>query len=118
MEQPELHLHPAMQQHLADFLLACARSGRQLIIETHSDHFVSRLRRRVAEDGDDSTRDLIAFVFAEMRNGKTNYRRVKPTRYGSLEEWPEGFVDQTAKESQAILRAVAKKKAADSRIEK
>ena len=42
LEQPELHLHPRLEQKLADFLLACARSGRQLVIETHSGHLVNR----------------------------------------------------------------------------
>ena len=49
LEQPELHLHPALQQQLGDFLLACARSGRQLLVETHSEHLVNRVRRRVAD---------------------------------------------------------------------
>lgn len=42
LEQPELHLHPASQQRLADFLIACVRSGRQLIVESHSEHLVNR----------------------------------------------------------------------------
>jgi len=110
MEQPELHLHPAMQQKLGDFLLECARSGRQLIVETHSDHLVSRLRRRIAEDLSDATRSMVGLIFAENPKGTTTYRRVDVTPLGSLEDWPTGFFDQTAIESQEILRAGLKKK--------
>jgi predicted ATPase len=50
IEQPELHLHPAAQAELADlFLQAAALNGIRLIIETHSEHLLLRLRRRIAE---------------------------------------------------------------------
>ena len=48
LEQPEIHLHPRLQANLADFLLTLAASGRRIIVETHSDHFINRLRRRIA----------------------------------------------------------------------
>ncbi len=111
MEQPELHLHPALQQRLGDFLLACARSGRQLIVETHSDHLISRLRLRIAEDETDRLHENLAIIFAERHEGRTTYRQVQVNRFGGIEEWPQGFFDQAAKESQLILRAgLAKKK--------
>ncbi|MCP4902051.1 MAG: DUF3696 domain-containing protein [bacterium] len=111
MEQPELHLHPALQQRLGDFLLACARSGRQLIVETHSDHLISRLRRRIAEDDSNQLHKSLSIVFTERNEGSTSYRRVEVNRFGGIEEWPQGFFDQAAKESQLILRAgLAKKK--------
>ena len=47
---PSYTLNPGVQQRLADFLLAVVASGRQLIVETHSDYLVTRLRRRTAED--------------------------------------------------------------------
>ncbi len=105
LEQPELHLHPATQQRLADFLLACARSGRQLIVETHSDHLLTRLRRRIAEDPTDENLAAIGIVYAEPDVDRTRYRSVSPNRYGAIDEWPVGFFDQTVTESQEILRA-------------
>jgi predicted ATPase len=111
LEQPELHLHPGTQQRLADFLLASGRSGRQLIVETHSDHIVSRLRRRIAEDPTDETLQSLGIVYAEALDDRTRYRRVEPNEFGAIDEWPAGFFDQTLKESQEILRAaIAKKK--------
>lgn len=115
LEQPELHLHPKLQQDLADFLLACTRAGRQLVIETHSEHLVNRLRYRIAQDETDETHDLIQLVFAENDGGITSYREPEINAYGGLgEDWPAGFLDLTAKQSQDLVReALAKRKRDD-----
>jgi predicted ATPase len=109
IEQPELHLNPAVQQRLADFLLAIARSGRQLLIETHSDFLVTRLRLRTAEDQSGQVQDQIALVFAERRDGATTYEVVKPALDGSIADWPRGFFDEAARDSFELLRAVLDK---------
>lgn len=106
IEQPELHLNPAVQQRLADFLLAIAASGRQLIVETHSDYLVSRLRRRAAEDKSEATKDLIRIVFAEREAGVTTYHAVAPSSDGSMAEWPAGFFEEAATDSYALLSAM------------
>lgn len=106
VEQPELHLNPGVQQRLADFLLAVVATGRQLIVETHSDYLVTRLRRRTAEDPDGPTRDRIALVFAERHEGATTYSAVKPAADGSMTNWPRGFFDEAADDSKALLEAL------------
>jgi len=119
LEQPELHLHPALQQKLGDFLLACAQSGRQVIVETHSEYLVSRLRRRIADSPSTDLVDHVGILFAEKREGFTRYRDVRPNEFGGIEEWPAGFFDQSASEAQEILRAAIKKRkvVADKKIE-
>lgn len=105
LEQPELHLHPRLEQKLADFLLACARSGRQLVIETHSEHLVNRLRYQIASDPTDTTHDLIRLVFAENHDGVTSYREPEINPYGGLgDDWPKGFLDLGAHEAQDLVR--------------
>ena len=113
LEQPELHLHPALQQRLADFLIAIARSGRQLIVETHSEYMVSRLRRRIAEDPDDELLSISKVIFAERdgQTGITTYRDVELSPYGDIDEWPQGFFDQAAAEEREIIRSGLKKRA-------
>lgn len=112
LEQPELHLHPKLQQDLADFLLACTRAGRQLVIETHSEHLVNRLRYQIAKDETDETHGLIRIVFAENEDGITSYREPAINPYGGLgDDWPTGFLDLTARESQELVRqSLAKRK--------
>lgn len=105
LEQPELHLHPALQQKLADFLLECTRSGRQILVETHSEHLINRLRRRVAGDDSDETGSLVGLLFAEQHNGQTTFRESKINTYGGLsQDWPDGFLDLGAREAQSLVR--------------
>ncbi len=111
LEQPELHLHPALQQRLTDFFIAMVRSGRQLIVETHSEYMVSRLRRRIVEDADDELLDLAKVIFAERdrETGLTSYREVELSPLGAIEDWPAGFFDQAAEEERAIILGGVKK---------
>ena len=105
LEQPELHLHPALQQQLGDFLLDCASSGRQMLVETHSEHLVNRVRRRVA-DISGSSEGLAGLIFAEHRDGVTKFRASEIDPYGGAEDdWPEGFFDVSAREAQAMVSA-------------
>ncbi len=110
-EQPELHLHPSSQQALGDFLIAMMRSGRQIIIETHSDHLVTRLRRRIVEDtaADNRLVDNIGFVFVEREGGISRYRQVQPNEFGGIYDWPVGFMDQGASESAQLVEAALRK---------
>ena len=110
IEQPELHLHPAVQQRLGDFLLACAASGRQVIVETHSDHLVTRLRRRIAEDPEDGLLGTVSIVLAERVDGSTRFRPLATNRYGGLDDWPDGFFDEAAVDSRELLRAGLRKR--------
>ena len=106
LEQPELHLHPALQHKLADFLLECTRSGRQILVETHSEHLINRLRRRVAEDDSDETESLIGLLFAEQYEGQTTFSESKINAYGGLSrDWPDGFLDLGAREAQHLVRS-------------
>ncbi|WP_283605277.1 AAA family ATPase [Mycolicibacterium poriferae] len=112
IEQPELHLNPRVQQLLTDFLLEIAQSGRHLVVETHSEYMISRLRRHVAEDLDDALQDTIGIYFAKRVNGATTYDLVRTNEYGGIEEWPENFFDQATEEEHAILSAAVKKRRA------
>jgi len=108
LEQPEIHLHPASQQRLADFLLACARSGRQLLVETHSEHLVNRLRLRAAEDKsqNDEIVQTVGLVFADRhpKTGITHYRSGSLNAFGGLQDWPSGFFEEGIVEAQQILK--------------
>ena len=112
LEEPELHLHPKLQMDLADFLIACCKSGRQIIIETHSEHIINRIRRRIAEGDDRELNDLIGILFVEQSNGITQYRSPSINKFGGLgSDWPDGFLDVGAGEMENLLVAgLAKRK--------
>ncbi|MCY4622709.1 MAG: AAA family ATPase [bacterium] len=84
LEQPDLHLHPALQKRMADFLLTFVCAGRQILVETHSDHLVNQLRTQVAADESDETRKLVKLIFAEQTDGITTYRESPINEYGGL----------------------------------
>jgi predicted ATPase len=101
LEQPELHLHPDAQLELAEFFVAAIKSGRRLLIESHSEHFLNKLRLMAAKADDDGAKELtemVGFVFAEreLEEGMSHFREVKLTTDGSVEDWPKGFFDQGA----------------------
>lgn len=115
IEQPELHLHPAMQLELADFLLACAGTGRQVIVESHSEHLVNRLRYHVAADTTGRATNLVGLLFAEQEAGITTYRNSSINEYGGLDEdWPRGFLNVAADEAARLLRQNLARKKAES----
>lgn len=96
MEQPEIHLHPQVQAELADVFISAVQArenGRsrntQLIIESHSEHFLNRLQRRVADETINS--DDVAIYFARREGGATDLEPLQMNLYGDIENWPENF---------------------------
>lgn len=103
VEQPEIHLHPRAQADLADLFIDSLNEGRQLIVETHSEHLVLRVRRRIAEGKLDPSRVRIFFV--QLRAGKTRVRQLKLDSSGHFPRWPKGFFDEGYEEAMAIAEA-------------
>ena len=97
IEQPELHLHPAVQQGLADLFVEVIRSrengkdrGIQLIVESHSEHFLRRLQRRIAEHKT-VTKDDVAAYFCSSGKEALEIQALKLDLYGSITNWPKDF---------------------------
>lgn len=109
-EQPELHLHPRVQTLLGDFFLSMTLMDKQCIIETHSEYLINRLRFRAASAASDDVADRIKMYFVEKRDDSSEFRQVKVNQYGAIEDWPEGFFDQSQKEAEATLRAAMTKR--------
>jgi predicted ATPase len=109
IEQPEEHIHPAGQQRFANFAIEFAKNNIQMIIETHSDHIVNRLRREIVES-EGAISNLISLFFVERIQGKTKFTESEIDKYGrySSASFPEGFFDQHVDDSLAILKARAK----------
>lgn len=104
-EQPELHLHPDVQAALGDFFLALARSGRQVLVETHSEYLVNRLRRRTVTDPNARASELVRLFFFERSGSTSKVRRSEIGPGGSISDWPAGFLDTAARELEAIALA-------------
>lgn len=104
VEQPELHLHTAAQAPLGDLFLNTAKTGRgQVIVETHSENLLMRIRRRIAEGADPN---LVAVYWIEDHpEGHSSVRRININAYGELDWWREGIFSEGYEEVRAIRRA-------------
>ena len=92
IENPEAHLHPRGQTKLAELSVRAAMAGVQMIIETHSDHFVDGVRIAV-HDGLIPPKDA-AFYYFERKGGAVVVSSPKVDENGRLSSWPAGFCDQ------------------------
>jgi predicted ATPase len=114
LEQPEIHLHPKLQANLADFLLSVALTNKRILVETHSDHFINRLRRRIAEDKSDSLKEKINILFIRPATDQKGavIDPLEIDRYGVIKNWPPDFLPESADEAEAIFRAGLEKRKA------
>jgi predicted ATPase len=103
VEQPEVHLHPAAQAELADLFLSNLDDGRQCIVETHSEHLVLRLRRRIAEGTVHPAR--VRLFYVEKPGGQTRIKPLDIDKNGMVPEWPKGFFDDGYGEAMRIAEA-------------
>ncbi len=95
IEQPEVHLHPRLQAATGDLLIDTVVSGRaQILAETHSEHLVLRLLRRVRE-GVLPAADLSILYVDLAEDGTAFVRRLEVDDDGDLVDgWPGSFFDE------------------------
>ena len=112
IQQPELHLHPKVQSRLADFFIAMSLSGRQCIIETHSEHLINRLRLRTCQSllNDNSIiKDNSMIYYFDKENTNTKVMPIEINEYADYSIWPDGFFDEHQSNSDNILDTINKK---------
>lgn len=93
VEQPEVHLHPRLQSRVADLLVTSARDyGNRLVVETHSEHLLLRLQRRIAEKQLDH--ELLHVAYVDRLGDTATIEELEVDEDGQLVTgWPEGFFD-------------------------
>ena len=110
LEQPEIHLHPKVQMQLADYFISLALSKKNLIVETHSEHIINRLVRRIIEDENNELSKLIAIYFIEPTVEGSIIKPIEIDDVTGIIDWPENFFDQNATEQEKIILASIKKR--------
>lgn len=116
MEQPEIHLHPQVQAELADVFISAIKAREdgkerdvQLIIESHSEHLLNRLQRRIAEGA--LAPEDVAIYFCRRSGSSTELEPLRVNMFGEIENWPENFFgDEMADISARTLAAMDAKK--------
>ncbi len=98
IENPEVHLHPAGQAMMGQFLGDVAQAGVQVILETHSDHILNGVRRAVKAKRLEADRVAIHFFQPRAENKAQVVSPVLDSE-GKIDAWPDGFFDQFDKDT-------------------
>lgn len=109
IEQPEIHLHPAMQAELGDLFIesAMGEARNTFILETHSEHILLRIMRRMRETSNDKlpkgARPIepkdVTVLFVEPHGASSLIREMPLNEQGELvKAWPGGFFEEGFRE--------------------
>ena len=123
LEQPEIHLHPRAQADLGDMLMAIAQRGVHLLVETHSEHLLLRVQRRLAEavlgEGDERmlASDQVAVYYVEKAGSESFVHRIQMDETGTFMGPPERFAtffsddyEETIERAKILARLKREKK--------
>ena len=91
LEQPGIHLHPMAQAQLADLLIEVVNERKlQILVESHSEHLLTRLQRRIAEKQIDQNN--VALYFCRNNEGVSTIEKLDvDSESGDIKNWPENF---------------------------
>jgi len=105
LEQPEIHLNPKLQSELANLFAAISVDKKVVIVETHSEHLVLRIRTLIAEKK--LRAEDVALYYIEKKKGSSILRRIPISHDGHIEpnEWPTGFFADAISESLNLASA-------------
>ena len=97
VEQPEIHLHPKLQAELAELFVTTSQSGKQWIIETHSELLILRMQRLIREKRLDAT-DL-SVIYVDPNDPDVEGSAVKQLGLDEcgdfVSDWPDGFFEES-----------------------
>jgi AAA ATPase domain/Protein of unknown function (DUF3696) len=101
IQQPELHLHPALQAAMGDVFLEASAAQKQILVETHSEHMLLRILKRIrqtqlqaniAPELKVKPDDICVLYFDPSPDGATIVKRLRITEDGEfMDRWPRGF---------------------------
>jgi len=111
LEQPEIHLHPLAQAHLADLMIYSARQRQvQVVVESHSEQLLLRLQRRIAEE--QVSHADVKLYFCEVRGQTAALDPLRLDMFGRIENWPQKFMGDAFGEAYAAEKRRLKRETA------
>ncbi len=107
-EQPEIHLHPDVQAKLVTFFVGLAKTGRRVLVETHSSHMIEYLCLEIAQDHANWLADNVQTLFVhapDVEHAGARIEAIRITPYGEILNWPPRFLPDIAALDEKIIRA-------------
>ncbi|MBD2325706.1 AAA family ATPase [Alkalinema sp. FACHB-956] len=105
IEQPELHLNPALQVRLSDFFIAMVRSKKHILLETHSEHIVNAIRVLTAEDESGDLATSCGIYFIDADSDRPLIHKLSVQSDGTVPDLPHNFFGEAISLSGRLLRA-------------
>ena len=91
LQQPEVHLHPSAQASLGTFFCEMASQGKQLIVETHSDYIVDRVRMEIRDKQFDLKPEDISILFFDKPELDTVIHSIEIDEEGYPKDPPPSY---------------------------
>ena len=103
LQQPEVHLHPSAQAALGSLFCEVASSGQQLVVETHSDHLLDRVRIAVRDGLTGLRPEDVSILFFERDGLEVNIHSLAIDEDGNINGQPPGYRKFFMEEIQAVI---------------
>ena len=91
LQQPEVHLHPSAQAALGSLFCEIAGQGRQLVIETHSDHLIDRIRMDVRDGKTNLKPEDVSILFFERNDLSVQIHSIRLDKEGNVRNAPDSY---------------------------
>ena len=93
LQQPEVHLHPQAQAALGSLFCEVAAGGRQLIIETHSDYIIDRVRMDVRDGTTGLKPEDVSILYFEPGERAVKIHSIRIDKAGNVLDAPKSYGD-------------------------
>ena len=91
LQQPEVHLHPSAQAALGSLFCSIAGPDRQLVVETHSDYIIDRVRMDVRDEKTDLKPEDVSILYFERGDSGVKIHSIRMDGHGNILDAPEGY---------------------------
>ena len=103
LQQPEVHLHPKAQAELGSFFCQTAGHGKMLVVETHSDYLLDRIRIDVRDGGSSITHDMVSILYFQRNSSGVEIASLRLDENGNIINAPDGYRDFFMEEKRRVL---------------
>jgi len=115
VQEPEIHLHPDAQLAMADFLIDLVHLNRHVIVETHSENILLRIRHAILQHTESrgkskgiSSENISIIYVSKTEDGTSHADHLNLNDLGQINNWPVGFMDEATEERMKIMKGMAK----------